>query len=52
MSSEVVLKLNIIVVFSAIFISKHSFEVFREKAGVSGQVKLEMSLKKREMENG
>lgn len=51
-SSEIVLQLNIILVFSSIFISKHSFEVFREKAGVSSQVKLEMSLKKRESKNG
>lgn len=48
-SGEIVLKLNIIVIFSSIFIEKYSLEVFREKAGVSRQVKFEMSTKKREI---
>lgn len=42
MSSEIVLKLNVIVLLPPMFINKHSFEVVREKVGVGGQVKLEM----------
>lgn len=42
MSSEIVLKLNIIVLLPPIFINKHSFEVVSKKLCVGGQVKLEM----------
>ena len=43
MSSEIVLKLNIIALLLPILIDKHSFEAVSEKARVGGQVKLEMS---------
>lgn len=42
MSSEIVLKLNIIVLLRPMFINKHSLEVVREKVCVGGQVKLEI----------
>lgn len=42
MSSEVVLKLNVIVLLPPMFINKHSFEVVRKKVCVGGQIKLEV----------
>lgn len=52
MSSEIVLKLNIVVLLPPVFINKHSFKVVSEKVRVGGQVKLEMSeVEKRENEN-
>ena len=51
MSSEIVLKLNIIALLLPILIDKHSFEAVSEKARVGGQVKLEMS-EDRKRENG
>lgn len=43
MPSEVVLKLDIVVLLLSVFIDKHSFEVVSEKACVGGQIKLELS---------
>lgn len=46
-SRKIVLNLNIIVIFSSIFIDKYSLEVVREKASVGSQVKFEMSTVKK-----
>lgn len=43
MSSEIVLKLNVIVLLFSMFVNKHSLEVFAEEARVGCQVKLKMS---------
>lgn len=48
-SSEIVLNLNIVVIFPSIFINKYSLEVVREKPSVGSQVKFEMSSVKRKM---
>lgn len=50
-SSEIVLKLNIVVIFTSMFIDKHSFEVVREKAGVGSQVKFKISTVRMERKN-
>lgn len=50
-SREIVLNLNIVVIFFSIFIDKHSLEVVREKASVGSQVKFEISTVKRKMTN-
>lgn len=42
-SREIVLNLNIVVIFSSIFIDKYSLEVVREKVSVGSQVKFEIS---------
>lgn len=42
MSSEIVMKLNVIVLLPPMFINEHSFEVVREKFCVGGQIKLEI----------
>lgn len=47
MSSEVVLKINIVVILLPVLINKHSFEVVSEKVRVGGQVKLELSEKRK-----
>lgn len=43
MSREIVLNLNIVVIFCSIMIDKYSLEVVREKPSVGSQVKSEMS---------
>lgn len=43
MSSEIVLKLNVIVLLFSMFVNKYSLEVFAEKVRVGCQVKLKMS---------
>lgn len=43
MSSEIVLKLNVIVLLFSMFVNKHSLEVFAEEVRVGCQVKLKMS---------
>lgn len=43
MSGKVILELNIVVVFSPIFINKHSLEVVSEKVCVGRQIKPEIS---------
>lgn len=50
MSSEIVLKLNIVVLLPSMFINKHSLEVVSEKTRVGRQVKFEMSEVKKEIE--
>lgn len=47
MSSEIVLKMNIVLFLPPMFINKHSFKVLSEKVCVRGQVKLEISKKER-----
>lgn len=47
MSSEIGLKMNIVVLLRPMFINKHSFKVVSEKVRVGGQVKLEISEKKK-----
>lgn len=48
-SSEIVLNLNIVVIFSSTFINKYSLEICREKPSVSSQVKSEMPSVERKM---
>lgn len=43
MSSEVVLKLNVVVLLFSMFVDKHSLEVIAEEPRVGCQVKLKMS---------
>lgn len=50
MSSEIVLKLNIVVLLPSMFINKHSLEVISEKACVGCQVKFELSENEKEIE--
>lgn len=43
MSSEIVLKLNVVVLLFSVFVNKHSLEIIAEEVCVGCQVKLEMS---------
>lgn len=49
MSTEIVLKLDIVVLLFSMFIHKHCLEVVTEEARVSRQVKLKMSKVKKEI---
>lgn len=51
MSSEIVLKLNVIVFLFSVFIDKNSFEVITEEVRVGCQVKLKMSKRKKRVKN-
>lgn len=51
MSSEIVLKMNIVVFLASMFINKHRFKVVSENVCVGGQVKLEISEKDKTKHN-